>query len=206
MSGGAVASYKEPMVGGTVTLTNTLLSASPSGGNCYSPPGSAVIDGGNNLDDGATCEFTGAGCAVASGSSLCASRPLLDAIGLADKGGPTPTITLQAGSPAINAGNAAVSAAPPIDGLDQRGFARPGLGATSCSIGAYEYDASAAGCVGDCTGAGQVTIDDLLVMVNVALGNANVATCTAGDANHDGTIAITEIVAAVNNALTGCPI
>ena len=42
-------------------------------------------------------------------------------------------------------------------------------------------------------------------MVNAALGNANVSTCLAGDANHDLQITVDEILAAVNNALNGCP-
>ncbi len=42
-------------------------------------------------------------------------------------------------------------------------------------------------------------------MVNVALGSAAVDACTAGDANGDAEITINEIIAAVNNALSGCP-
>ena len=61
-------------------------------------------------------------------------------------------------------------------------------------------------CVGDCGGDGEVTINDLLLMVNIALGNLPVSSCTAGDANHDGEITINEILAAVNNALNGCPL
>ena len=41
-------------------------------------------------------------------------------------------------------------------------------------------------------------------MVNIALGNAGVSTCSAGDANSDGEITIDEIIAAVNKALNGC--
>ena len=41
-------------------------------------------------------------------------------------------------------------------------------------------------------------------MVNIALGNAGVSTCMAGDANHDGQITIDEILTAVSNALIGC--
>jgi hypothetical protein len=59
-------------------------------------------------------------------------------------------------------------------------------------------------CLGDCDGSGIVTVNDLVTMVNVALGTANPAVCTAGDANGDG-IQITEIVGAVNNALGSCP-
>jgi len=42
-------------------------------------------------------------------------------------------------------------------------------------------------------------------MVNIALGNANIDTCLAGDANPDGQITIDEVLTAVNNALSGCP-
>jgi len=41
-------------------------------------------------------------------------------------------------------------------------------------------------------------------MVNVALGNADVGTCAAGDANTDGQITVDEILTAVHNALNGC--
>jgi len=64
---------------------------------------------------------------------------------------------------------------------------------------------AACACVGDCTGDGSVTVNELLTMVNIALGNAHVGTCMTGDANHDMQITIDEILTAVNNALNGCP-
>ena len=60
-------------------------------------------------------------------------------------------------------------------------------------------------CTGDCNGDAEVTVDELLAMVNVALGTANLSRCTAGDMNSDAAITVDEIIAAVNNALTGCP-
>jgi hypothetical protein len=42
-------------------------------------------------------------------------------------------------------------------------------------------------------------------MVNIALGDAPVSACEAGDANHDGRITVDEILTAVNDALNGCP-
>lgn len=60
------------------------------------------------------------------------------------------------------------------------------------------------GCVGDCDGSGGVAIAELVRMVNVALGRADVSLCTAGDANGDGSIAINELIQAVNRALNGC--
>ncbi len=59
-------------------------------------------------------------------------------------------------------------------------------------------------CVGDCTGDGQVTVNELVVMVNIGLEQMAVRTCPAGDANHDDAITVNEIVAGVSNALNGC--
>ncbi len=41
-------------------------------------------------------------------------------------------------------------------------------------------------CVGACNGTAQVTVDELLTMVNIALGTTSLSTCTAGDGNNDG--------------------
>ncbi len=107
-------------------LTNTIIAGSPSGGNCSG----TFVDGGHDLDSDGSC---GVGAAT---------NPRLDPTGLADNGGPTRTIGLQAGSPAIDAGDEAACAAAPVNGIDQRGFARPGTGAASCSVGAFEYDSA----------------------------------------------------------------
>jgi predicted outer membrane repeat protein len=57
------------------------------------------------------------------------ATPVLTLEGLASNGGPTKTLALPSGSPAINAGNPATCAA-----VDQRGYTRAGV----CDIGAYE--------------------------------------------------------------------
>jgi pseudomonalisin len=59
-------------------------------------------------------------------------------------------------------------------------------------------------CVGDCNGSGDVSIDELLTLVNIALGTASISTCPAADANQNGSITVHEIVMAVDNALNGC--
>jgi hypothetical protein len=64
--------------------------------------------------------------------------------------------------------------------------------------------ATCSSCVGDWGGDGTVTVDEILTMVNIALGNLDVSACLAGDANADNQITIDEILAAVNNALNGC--
>ncbi len=60
-------------------------------------------------------------------------------------------------------------------------------------------------CVGDCGNDDQVTVDEILTMVNIALGNVDVSECDAGDLSQDGQITVDEILTAVNNALNGCP-
>lgn len=60
-------------------------------------------------------------------------------------------------------------------------------------------------CAGDCGGDGAVTINELIALVNVALGSSPVDSCAAGDGNGDGQVTIDELVSAVNRALEGCP-
>lgn len=106
--------------GGTIVLRNTVVAHSPSGGNCRGP----ISDGGGNL------EYPGSAC---PGSD---ADPLLDPAGLQDNGGPTETIALTSGSPAVDV--AVAASCPPTD---QRGVARPqGAG---CDSGAYERDVAA---------------------------------------------------------------
>jgi hypothetical protein len=50
-----------------------------------------------------------------------------------------------------------------------------------------------------------VTIDEILRLVNIALGTASIDTCPAGDVDGNLEITIEEIIAAVNAALNGCP-
>jgi len=60
-------------------------------------------------------------------------------------------------------------------------------------------------CAGDCDHSGEVTIDELLLLVNIALGTTPPAACVAGDLDHSGDITVDEILAAVNVALSRCP-
>ena len=59
-------------------------------------------------------------------------------------------------------------------------------------------------CAGDCNDDGSVAVDELLTLVNIALGTADVSTCAAGDLNHNGQITVDEILAGVSAALNGC--
>ena len=61
-------------------------------------------------------------------------------------------------------------------------------------------------CGGDCNGSGEVTVNELIAMVNIGLGIVPVSACDAGDVNRDGSVTIDEILGAVNHALRGCPV
>jgi hypothetical protein len=60
-------------------------------------------------------------------------------------------------------------------------------------------------CVGDCGDAGAVSVANVITMVNILLGNAQLAMCANGDANHNGIIEVSDVITAVNNLLNGCP-
>ncbi len=60
-------------------------------------------------------------------------------------------------------------------------------------------------CVGDCNGDAVVTVDEIVLGVRVALGEADPAQCFAVDRDGDGTVTIDEILLAVTHALSGCP-
>jgi hypothetical protein len=60
-------------------------------------------------------------------------------------------------------------------------------------------------CTGNCDGNEVVTVDEIITMVNIALGSVNLDRCVAGDASGDGVVTVDEILQAVTNALDGCP-
>lgn len=60
-------------------------------------------------------------------------------------------------------------------------------------------------CAGDCDGDGQVSINELILGVNIALGTAAADSCAAFDRDGDGQVSVSELIAGVNSALGGCP-
>jgi hypothetical protein len=115
------------------TLKNTILANSPSGGNCAIDSffGGQIIDDGYNISSDASCAFS-------QPTSKNSTNPKL-AKRLANNGGPTQTIALLKGSPALNAipkGQNGCATATDRIATDQRGVKRPQ--GTRCDIGAYE--------------------------------------------------------------------
>jgi len=154
-------------------VVNSILANSYSGGNCSVSGGSTITDGGHNIDDKATCAFS-----TANGS-LNNTDPKL-ATALENNGGPTQTLAIGAMSPAINAGNETVCAAPPVNNLDQRGFVRPGMGATNCSIGAYEFNAAPSATTTPSTTTPSTTITLPCTSARCTLGAARTSAACAG--------------------------
>jgi hypothetical protein len=105
---------------GGVTLMNTLLTNGTFGDNFFG----TLVDAGYNLSSDASCNFSAPG-----GNMI---DPKLGP--LADYGGPTPTMALLSGSPAIDGGSLSTFPA-----TDQRGRARP-FGVAS-DVGAFESSA-----------------------------------------------------------------
>jgi hypothetical protein len=108
-------------LGGAANVSASIVGGSKTtGGDCTG----SITDGGYNIDDDGTCGF--------SAPSTSNSATLDSTLGtLTDNGGPTQTIALLPGSPAID--KVPVTDCP---ATDQRGAPRVG----PCDIGAYDTD------------------------------------------------------------------
>lgn len=70
----------------------------------------------------------------------------------------------------------------------------------------YNWSTAGLGCPGDCNGDGAVRVNELVLIMNIALGERSLAACPAGDPSRDGVVTIDEIVMVVNGSLHGCPV
>jgi hypothetical protein len=137
ISGNSAPLYANLAVGSTMkTIKNTIVSNPLGGGvNCN---GTGTASLGFNIDSGTTCGFAQAG-------DHQSTDPMLDS-SLADNGGPTRTLALLTGSPAIDAGLSSVG-----EMADQRGLTRPldlsaisnAAGSDGTDIGAFEVQGPA---------------------------------------------------------------
>jgi hypothetical protein len=108
------------------TLQNSIVANNTWGGNCNGN----VTSHGYNMSSDSTCNFNGPGDQKSINPNLG---------NLQNNGGPTQTMALLLGSPAMNAGNPGGC----TDGfghrltIDQRGHPRPSIG--RCDMGAYNH-------------------------------------------------------------------
>jgi hypothetical protein len=59
-------------------------------------------------------------------------------------------------------------------------------------------------CVGDCEGTHTVAVNDIITLVNIALGTAQPSVCANGGLPIGGDVTIAVLIQAVNHALSGC--
>jgi uncharacterized repeat protein (TIGR01451 family)/CSLREA domain-containing protein len=121
--GGGLAIYNPtPGIVTTLLVKNTIVAGNSGPGGASDCGAVAMLTSDHNLSSDASCMFTDAG-------SKQNTNPLLGTI--ANNGGETETMALQAGSPAIDAGSNEGCPA-----VDQRGVPRPQ--GSACDIGAFE--------------------------------------------------------------------
>lgn len=60
-------------------------------------------------------------------------------------------------------------------------------------------------CIGDCDGSRSVTVEELIIGVNIALDQAPLSGCMNFDSDNSQTVTVEELVQAVGNALGNCP-
>ncbi|MFO1499168.1 MAG: choice-of-anchor Q domain-containing protein [Verrucomicrobiota bacterium] len=114
---------------GQAELVNTIVAANSSLLTSAADVSGTLTSAGHNL-----IQVTAGASLSASASDILGQDPLLGQ--LSDNGGPTKSVALLPGSPAIDAGDYARGAP-----MDQRGLPRP-LGG-GCDIGAFEYEPAA---------------------------------------------------------------
>jgi hypothetical protein len=119
-----------------MTIRNSIVAGNAGPPDCFTLNAETITSGGHNIFQDTT------GCTITAGTGdLSGQSPLLGS--LADNGGPTQTLALTAGSPALEAGDPATpgSGGSACETTDQRGLCRPG--GTTCDVGAFEKDAFA---------------------------------------------------------------
>jgi len=129
------------LANGVFSLANTVVAGDtvsggtdPLGPDCN---GEVTSLGDNLMGAGDACSgITNGVNRDQVGNSASPINPLLGA--LASNGGPTETMALEAGSPAIGNGNATTCEAAPVNNLDQRGDPRNSSTRGSCDEGAFD--------------------------------------------------------------------
>jgi hypothetical protein len=123
----------------TVALTNTILAANTADASPDCLASQGVTDGGHNLIGAVDSSCPGITNGVNGDQAGTLASPLDPVLGqLASNGGPTQTLALALGSPAIGGGDPADCQAAPVSGTDQRNQKRNAATRLACDIGAYD--------------------------------------------------------------------
>jgi len=211
---------------GTLTLTNTIVANSTKGPNCTG----TIIDGGHNIDDDGSCHLSGtslsktnplldpAGLASNGGPTqtiaLQADSPAINA-GDETVCAATPVNNLDQrgyGRPGVGEMNCSIGAYEynaqalgPTATATETPITIPTPSSTPTATAVPTPPVVP--CVGDCDGSGDVTVNEIITLVNIALGTEHVADCPNGLApgTTDANVTVAFIIQAVNNALGTCP-
>ncbi len=126
---------------GVVNIWNSVVAGNLRNGadvDCLGDAGGSIVSGGHNLT------VLGGGCPNGQPGDLAEPTSAATELGaVGDHGGPTPTVPLRPGSPAIGAGTCTPDSLP--ISADQRGAPRPHTAGQvpgkdgTCDIGAYQY-------------------------------------------------------------------
>jgi cysteine-rich repeat protein len=155
--------------GGTFSVGNSIVAGNTVSTNTIGQAGSGPDCNGNFTSNGFNLIGTNSGCVgftAGVNDDLVNTDPLLDPGGLKDNGGPTPTVALSDGSPAIDTGQNAS-----CETNDQRGSPRvdgDSDGSVACDRGAFEFEVC---------GDGQVTPGEECDDGNTADGDGCSASC-----------------------------
>ncbi|MFN6049744.1 MAG: choice-of-anchor Q domain-containing protein, partial [Planctomycetia bacterium] len=165
-------------------IANTII-ANSIGGD-YNGGGSIGTNTNNLVEDGSL-------------SGATAVDPLLGP--LQDNGGPTFTMALLPGSPAIAAGDSTISNASPVSGLDQRGINR-----TTSDIGAFSFGIQV-NTISDAVGHTGTSLRDAITLANTTPGNDGISFNLTGSGPYtitlDGTLGALPAIVAANTNITG---
>jgi CSLREA domain-containing protein len=168
-------------VSGAIAIANTIIAKNNGSPDCFRI--TPITSLGHNIDGGAGCGFTNA-------SDKANTDPRLGP--LTNNGGPTQTMALLSGSPAIDAGDPADCPA-----TDQRGVTRPqdgdGSPPATCDIGAFEAPANTSPPPSSCTPRPPVAVTS----VPDGAGRLRVTVSTSG-----GAIGVLHFGAATNAQIT----
>ena len=177
---------------GKLTISNSILANNQDDGtgpDCATPDSSLLAAANNIIKDDTGCTIQGNVAGVMN------VDPLLDPAGLADNGGPTQTIALTAGSPALDGGDDGS-----CEKTDQRGVARP-QGA-SCDLGAYEAGPMAE--LAPDLDFGEIELDSDSTSQIVTLTNTGLIPIDISNINIDGDFSQTNNCGATLEAGTSC--
>ncbi|MCA2000837.1 MAG: sortase [Chloroflexi bacterium] len=179
--------------GSALTLNNAIIANSAYGSDCVNYPG-AASSGYNNL-----IESSANACGLTDGvnGNIIGQDPNLGAL----TGSPA-YFPLNPGSLAIDAGNNAICAAPPVSSQSQNGVLRPqdgdGNSIAICDIGSYELDLTAPTVtVNQSTGQSDPTNASPILFTAVFSEPINAATFTAADVDLSASAAPGALAAAV---------